>query len=100
MGGCCHNASPEDTERIFKQLRRKIKMNEEQKKAYNKWKSRRWLITLWSMLMVTAIVALGIIFKNDSYVPLATTLVAVPVGFVSLETLNKKHMFNNGDEKK
>ena len=60
--------------------------------TYNKWKSRRWLITLWSMLMVTAIVVLGIIFKNDSYVPLATTLVAVPVGFVSLETLNKKHM--------
>ena len=66
--------------------------NEEIKKAYNKWKSRRWLITIWSMLMVTAIVILGIIFKNDSYVPLATTLVAVPVGFVSLETLNKKHM--------
>lgn len=65
---------------------------EEIKKAYNKWKSRRWLITLWAMLMVTAIVILGIIFKNDSYVPLATTLVAVPVGFVSLETLNKKHM--------
>lgn len=65
---------------------------EEIKKAYNKWKSRRWLITLWAMLMVTAIVVLGIIFKNDSYVPLATTLVAVPIGFVSLETLNKKHM--------
>lgn len=68
------------------------KTEEEIKKAYNKWKSRRWLITLWSMFMVTAIVILGIIFKNDSYVPLATTLVAVPVGFVSLETLNKKHM--------
>jgi len=74
--------------------------DEEQKKAYNKWKSRRWLITLWSMLMVTVIVVLGIIFKNDSYVPLATTLVAVPVGFVSLETLNKKYMINNGGEKK
>ena len=69
---------------------------EEIKKAYNKWKSRRWLITLWAMLMVTAIVVLGIIFKNDSYVPLATTLVAVPVGFVSLETLNKKHMKKEG----
>lgn len=65
---------------------------DEIKKAYNKWKSRRWIITIWSMIMVTAIVILGIIFKNDSYVPLATTLVAVPVGFVSLETLNKKHM--------
>lgn len=66
------------------------KIDEEE--TYNKWKSRRWLITLWSMLMVTAIVVLGVIFKNDSYVPLATTLVAVPVGFVSLETLNKKHI--------
>lgn len=64
---------------------------------YNKWKSRRWLITLWSMLMVTATVILGIIFKDDSYVPLATTLVAVPVGFVSLETLNKKHFKEKDD---
>lgn len=74
-----------------------IKTEEEIKKAYNKWKSRRWLITLWSMFMVTAIVVLGIIFKNDSYATLATTLVAVPVGFVSLETLNKKHM-KKGEE--
>lgn len=72
--------------------------NEEIKKAYNKWKSRRWIITIWSMIMVTAIVVLGIIFKNDSYVPLATTLVAVPVGFVSLETLNKKHMKDKENE--
>ena len=73
------------------------KNEEEIKKAYNKWKSRRWIITIWAMLMVTAIVVLGIVFKNDSYVPLATTLVAVPVGFVSLETLNKKHMKEKED---
>lgn len=70
----------------------KVVENEEKKKEYNKWKSRRWLITLWSMIMVSALSVLGIIFNNDSYVPLATTLVAVPIGFVSLETLNKKHM--------
>lgn len=69
-----------------------IEMKPEEKKEYNKWKSRRWLITLWSMIMVSALSILGIIFKNDAYAPLATTLVAVPVGFVSLETLNKKHM--------
>ena len=68
------------------------KNEEEIKKAYNKWKSRRWIITVWAMFMVTAIVILGIIFKDDSYVMLATTLVAIPVGFVSLETLNKKHI--------
>lgn len=68
--------------------------DEEKLKAYNKWKSRRWLITLWAMFMVTATTILGIIFNNDSYVPLATTLVAVPISFVSLETLNKKKLKN------
>lgn len=64
-------------------------VNAKNEKEYNKWKSRRWLITLWSMLMVTAIVVLGTVFQNDSFSPLATTLVAVPVGYVSLETVNK-----------
>mgnify|MGYP006896759744 CR=1 FL=1 len=68
--------------------------DEEKLKVYNKWKSRRWLITLWAMFMVTATTILGIIFSNDSYVPLATTLVAVPVSFVSLESLNKKKLKN------
>lgn len=63
-----------------------------EKEKYNKWASRRWLITVWAMLMVTAIVILGTIFNNDSFAMIATTLVAVPVGFVSLETLNKKHL--------
>lgn len=75
-------------------------MKEEEKrseKEYNKWKSRRWIITVWAMIMVSALSVLGIIFSNDSYVPLATTLVAVPVGFVSLETLNKKHMKKDGE---
>lgn len=66
-------------------------------KNYNKWKSRRWIITLWAMVMVSAIVVLGIIFGNDAFAPLATTLVAVPVGFVSLETLNKKHFKDMGN---
>lgn len=65
------------------------KIDDKKIKEYNKWKSRRWLITVWSMIMVSATVILGIIFSNDSYVPLATTLVAVPVGFVSLESVNK-----------
>lgn len=72
-------------------------IEEEKTKAFNKWKSRRWIITIWSMVMVTALSILGIIFKNDSYVPLTTTLVAVPIGFVSLETLNKKHMKKDGE---
>ena len=62
----------------------------EKKSTYNKWKSRRWIITVWAMVMITVICVLGIIFKDNSYVTIATTLVAVPVAFTSLETLNKK----------
>lgn len=65
------------------------KMDEKTEKEYNKWKSRRWLITLWAMVMVTIIVILGTVYQNDSFSVLATTLVAVPVGYVSLETMNK-----------
>ncbi len=61
------------------------------KSLYNKWHSRRWIITVWSMIVITLICILGIIFKNDSYVTIATTLVAIPVAFTSLETLNKKY---------
>ena len=70
----------------------------ETEKEYNKWKSRRWLITLWSMVMVTALSILGIVFKNDSYVPLVTTLVAVPVSFVSMESWNKRYKLNKTEE--
>lgn len=68
------------------------KIDDETKKAYSKWKSRRWIITVWSMVVITVVAVLGIIFKNDSYVPLITTMSAIPIGFVSLETLNKKHI--------
>jgi phosphatidylglycerophosphate synthase len=65
--------------------------NEEKKKAYSKWKSRRWLITLWAMLLTTFIVVFSLIRNTSDWVILATTLVAVPVSFTSLETINKKH---------
>lgn len=61
-------------------------------KEYNKWKSRRWLITLWAMLMVTFIIVFSMIRNTSDWVTLATTLVAVPVAFTSLETLNKRHI--------
>lgn len=63
----------------------------EKKTEYNKWKSRRWLITLWAMILTTFVVIFSIIKNNSDWVTLATTLVAVPVAFTSLESLNKKH---------
>ena len=71
----------------------------EKKSSYNKWHSRRWIITVWAMAMITVICILGIIFKDNSYVTIATTLVAIPVAFTSLETLNKRHTnANSGNE--
>lgn len=63
----------------------------EKKTEYSKWKSRRWLITLWAMVLITFIVGFSIIKNNSDWVMFASTLVAVPVGFTTLETLNKKH---------
>lgn len=64
---------------------------EEKKVQYNKWRSRRWIITVWSMVMVSAICILGIIYDSADYVTIAAALVAIPVAFTSLETLNKRH---------
>lgn len=55
----------------------------------NKFLSRRWIITVWSCLMITAVVVLGYVYKDDSFAGLAMTLSAVPVAFCSLETINK-----------
>lgn len=70
-------------------MKESLTESEKAEKEYSKWKSRRWLICAWSMFLVTAIVVLGIVYKNDSYVPIATTLVAIPISFVSLETVKK-----------
>lgn len=59
-------------------------------RQYKKWSSRRWLITLWAMAVITAIIVFGMIFDDSSYVTLATTMSAIPIAFTSLETLNKK----------
>lgn len=58
--------------------------------GYNKWHSRRWIVTLWSMIMVTGIMVLSFIRNTDQWGPLAMSLSAIPVGFTALETLAKK----------
>lgn len=73
-------------------------MTDAETKTTSKWKSRRWLITLWAMFMVTAIVIVSAVTGTDQWNSLATTLVAIPVAFTSLESLNKKHMYK-GEEK-
>ena len=64
----------------------------------SKWFSRRWIITLWAMLMITGILVISTIIDTDQWSTLATTLVTIPIAFTSLETLNKKHKYNNKTE--
>lgn len=68
----------------------------ENKDLFNKWRSRRWIITVWSMVMITIICILGILFDNSAYVPVVTTLVAIPIAFTSLETINKGKKYKFG----
>ena len=51
----------------------------EKKSAYNKWHSRRWIITVWAMAMITVICILGIIFK-DNY-----NFLELPKNFISID---------------
>ena len=67
------------------------------KEEYNKWRSRRWIITVWAMAMITITVIVGTICGNAAYVALATALTAIPTAFTSLETVRKWH---EGDRKK
>lgn len=71
----------------------------ERLKMKKRFLSRRWLINCWAMLMVTFIVVAGIIFDNDKYMVVATTLVAIPIAFTSLETLNKSKMHDSAERK-
>lgn len=63
--------------------------DEEKLKAYNKWKSRRWIVTVWAMAAISIFAVLGIVFKIDSFITLCSTLSVIPIGFVSLETVKK-----------
>ncbi len=62
----------------------------DKKTEYSKWKSRRWIITVWAMIVITGIIIGTVILDNDCLVSLATLLISVPVAYTSLETLNKK----------
>lgn len=66
-----------------------INMADKENKKINKFYSRRWIITLWCVALITVIVICGYIFKDDSFVSLSMTLSAVPVAFTSLETVKK-----------
>lgn len=63
---------------------------DKEKQEYNKWKSRRWIVTCWAMVMITAIFIVSSITNSDHWSPLAMTLAATPAGFTALETINKR----------
>lgn len=60
-------------------------------KALNsqKWKSRRWIITVWSMILLTAIIGYSMVSGNESMMMIATVLAGEATAYTSLETLKK-----------
>lgn len=62
---------------------------EAEEKRKSKYRSRRWIVTLWSCIQITLIVVMGYITKDDRFTALAMTLSAIPIAFTSLETVNK-----------
>lgn len=64
-------------------------------KQKNKFFSRRWIVTVWTLVLITLIVILGTLFDNSSFSGLAMTLSGVPIAFTSLETVNKWKQSNN-----
>ncbi len=63
--------------------------NMEVDKAINKWRSRKWLVTIWCMVMVTGIVVCSFITGSEQFVMLATTLSAEPIAYVSIQAIGK-----------
>ena len=53
---------------------------------YSKWKSRRFLVAVWAVLLVSYIV----VFKTAEWMNLAVILVTLIVAFVGSETITKK----------
>ena len=61
---------------------------------YNKWKSRRFLIALWAIFLITYIV----IFKTVEWITLTSLLVTLVIAFVGSETLTKRY-FSDKEKK-
>ena len=56
---------------------------------YTKFNSRRWIISIWSMVLISVIVVWSLAIKCEMFGTLALTLVAIPTSFVSLESIKK-----------
>jgi len=68
-------------------------------KDYNKWQSRRWLITVWAMLLISTIIISGLFFNIEkawmtSALQLLLTIVG---GYIASETVTKINYYKKGN---
>lgn len=66
-------------------------------KNISKWSSRRWIISIWSIALLSVIVIWGLILKEEIYGTIALALVAIPTSFVSLESVKKWKIKGEGE---
>lgn len=67
-----------------------------QTESTGKWRSRKWFVTLWCMLMVTGIVVFSFITGSEQFVMLATTLAAEPIAYMSIQAIGKNKSMRDG----
>lgn len=68
-------------------------------KDYNKWQSRRWLITVWAMLLVSIIVISDLFFNVEkSWMTSALQLLLTIIGgYIASETVTKINYYKKGN---
>lgn len=72
-------------------------MSEEKKSG--KLTSRRFWLCAWACAAITGIIIGSYIRDNYDLVGLAMALVAIPAAFVGLESMNKKYIYQQEDQK-
>lgn len=59
---------------------------------YNKWQSRRWWVTMWSMLMASIVIIYGVVEDGlpEGLGTALSLLVGVVGGYIAADSLTKK----------
>lgn len=72
-----------------------------QEKTYNKWNSRRWLVTIWSLLTLSFLIGFSLITKySPDWLGIAIPLlVAIPNVYIGTESWTKINYMKNNSQK-
>lgn len=70
----------------------------EEIKQTNKFQSRRFILCIWSAILVTGIVIGSYIRDNYEMISVALALIAIIGTFVGIESVNKKFKYQDKEQ--